>query len=551
MVNARTQWVAYALSVAVTAALVYSGSLANGFAYDDVPLLLGDPRVQSPKYWYQIFTHPYWYATGRELALYRPLTTLSFAIDWGLSGGSPVWSHGVNVVLHAAAAVLVFLLIGEFFRAPVALAGGLIFAVHPVHVEAVANIAGRAELLAAVFFLAACVIWVRSGPYTPGIARQIAVAGLGGLAICAKESAIVLPLILPLLDLARREGRPQWNEVLSYFRARIPVVTGFVVVAACYLLARLKVIGSHPPMIMHPAAEILDGRISRVITALQAWPEYGRLLLFPRTLLIDYGPRILLPATMGWNSKAIWGLFILAGLVVGGAFALYRGRFKIALLLIWFPITILPVSNLLFTAGILVAERTLYVPSVALSIAVACGLAGLMKDRGQWLRWSGILGVIVVSLAFAGRTMKRVPEWESTERIFQALVRDRPDSYRAHWYLGRVARERGDRERAAEHFTEALRLWPYRERLVMEVAGFAVEENRIGDARKLAEFAANHWPTSIDAQRLLAATSLDLGDTTTARLAVTAGLQIDSGDDVLIRIQHVVFPSVKMFDDSN
>src|SRR5690606_29986906 len=123
----------------------YAPSLGNGFAYDDVPVILLDSRVHSLGNLAAILGQPYWPAGGQELAIWRPLTTLSFAVDWALSSGAPLWFHLTNVLWHAAACGLAFLLLSALFTTPAALAGALIFAVHPVHAEAVANVVGRAE----------------------------------------------------------------------------------------------------------------------------------------------------------------------------------------------------------------------------------------------------------------------------------------------------------------------------------------------------------------------------------------------------------------------
>src|SRR5690606_31350220 len=135
--------------------------------------------------------------------------------------------------------------------------------------------------------------------------------------------------------------------------------------------------------------------------------------------------------------------------------------------------------------------------------------------------------------AFAIRSLTRAPEWESTERIFASQLRDRPDSYRAHWVLGRAARQEGRREAARRHYAEALRLWPYRESLVVEAAGFTAQDGRTADARAIAAFGAQRWPDNVHLHRMLAAFSLALGDTARAQAALAAGLRIHPSDSLL------------------
>lgn len=519
---------------ALAALALYALSLRNGFAYDDVPLILLDARVHSLRNLRDIVFGPYWPAGAEDLAIWRPLTTLSFAVDWALSDGRAAWFHATNTALNAVACVLAFLVLCEFFTPAAALVGALLFTVHPVHVEAVANVVGRAEMLAGIPMLAACLLWARRSAeeVRPTGRIVLATAVLFAVALLAKESAAMLPFLLLLIDAARGRWRLERQSIVAYVRAIGPALLALFAVLVAYASLRAAVLGGLVPARVHPAAAVLDRRSELVLTALQAWPVYLRLLLFPRTLLIDYGPRIIMPAT-AWTGPALVGFLILTGLVAGGVLAHLRGHGRAALALLWFPVAIVPVSNLLVTIGVLVAERTLYVPSFALAVAgasAAVALGRLASRAGR--RTALVLGVVGLALLGA-RSVIRVPEWDSTERIFAALARDRPDSFRAHWVLGRAARQAGDRETARAHYAEAVQLWPYRDLLVLEAAAFALEEGRLAEGRDLAAFGAERWPRNLALHRLLAAASLDLGDTTAARASIEAGLRLDPAEPLL------------------
>src|SRR5262249_25167564 len=149
---------------------------------------------------------PYWNVPGQPRNLYRPLTSMSFFVDGTLSGMRPAWFHGVNTVLHALATLLVTLLALELSggRRSVGWVAGSLFAVHPIHVEAVAGIVGRSEILAALGALGAILSHRRAlvaarvrAPLWTGAAWG---AVLGGM--LAKESAIVTPLLCVLSDAA-------------------------------------------------------------------------------------------------------------------------------------------------------------------------------------------------------------------------------------------------------------------------------------------------------------------------------------------------------------
>lgn len=527
----QTAWAA--LVVALAGALVALPALGNGFAYDDTAIIAADSRVHSfdiPA----MLTSGYW---ASELhALYRPVTTLSFALDWSIAPNGPAWFHFTNLLLHAGASALVFALLVRYFSTGAALVGGLVFAVHPVHVEAVANVVGRAELLAAFFALATLLVW---NPREPNprfrAARTLGVGMLALLAVASKESAVVLPGLLILMDFTRGEMR---DGIVSWLRRTAPGYTAVLLGLVTFVVVRTLVLGAVAPSQVEPVFEVATTHATRVMTALQAWPHYVRLLFYPRTLLADYGPRISMPI-LELNAVAIFGAVLLAAVVAGGVLAAATRRPRAAWVLLWFPLTILPVSNLLVPIGILVAERTLYLPSVALA-AAAAALAMALGPATPAIRKAGVAAVSIVLVLFAARAIVRAPEWESTDRIIAALVRDRPDAFRGEWHMARIARVRGDTIDALTGYDRAMVLWPWRQRLVVEAATYAAGTGRIVRARELAGAAVSRWPDDIEAQRLLASTALDLGDTTAARRAMRAGLAIDPADDLLRRMSQVL-----------
>ncbi len=518
MTEARTIAPGYgAVATMVAAIAVYALALGNGFAFDDAVLIPGDPRVVGGHIG-QLLAKPYW--TDPGFGLYRPLTSITFALDWALSNGAAAWFHFSNVVWHALASLLVYLLLTRFFRPAAALAGSLVFALHPVHVEAVANVVGRSELIAAVFFLAACLVWTEASLTVR--ARVTLTALCYGLAMLAKESAVVLPAVLLLLDAT------QLRPVRACLRRRGRDYALLTAVLLLFLLIRWRVLGDIAPTRLDPSLEVTTGLGDRLLTALQAWPVALRLLVFPRTLLADYGPRILMPISQ-WTLLALLGLFLLAATTIGGVWALLRGSAFWALGLLWFPITILTVSNLIIPVGVLVAERTLYLPSFALSFGIAAAVSQVPTFAAWQLRWA----LVVVLALLAVRTAVRVPEWKSTESIMLALVRDRPESFRGQWVMARMARAQPDPQRALALYAHALQLWPYRERVVQEAALYASTQRQDAWAQRLAAWGVRRWPDNVNFRRMLVAHAIDVGDTIAARRELREALRIAPADTVL------------------
>lgn len=155
------------LAIAAIAFLVFANSLWNGFALDDVPIVKENPAIRRLSNLRAIFGNGYW--PENKVFLYRPLVILSYALNYAVAGVRPFTYHLVNVLLHAGNSALVYCLFVALFKARgVALAGAAAFALHPIHTEAVANVVGRAELLANAFLLLG---WYLKGSDTPAPAR--------------------------------------------------------------------------------------------------------------------------------------------------------------------------------------------------------------------------------------------------------------------------------------------------------------------------------------------------------------------------------------------
>ncbi len=515
----------------MVALVTYALALHNGFAFDDVVLIPGDQRVQNGQLGLLLST-PYWNDTA--LSLYRPLTSLTFGLDWAVAAGSAAWFHFTNILWHGAASTLVYALLVRYFGVTAALLGGAVFAAHPVHVEAVANVVGRAELMAATFVLAGCVLWPR---IRTRAARAVVAAVLYFLAMCAKESAAVLPALLLLIDFA--DGEWSLGTLGAYLRRRAPELVALIAAFVIFMIIRTVVVGGLVPSRLDPSIEVLDSGWHRFMTALQAWPIALKVLVFPWTLLADYGPRILMPITE-WNPLAVIGLTMLIALLVGGLVALRRGERVAALGLLWYPIAILPVSNFLIPIGVLLAERTLYLPSVAFSMAIAA-LYVVLRKRRDTARLALVLAV-AIPVAYAVRSMVRVPDWKSTDSILLALVRDRPDAFRGVWHVARIERQQGDTTAALANYDLALKLWPYRELLVEESATYATSRGRAAYARNIAFYGSQRWPQNVVFHQLLAGNALDLGDTATAVRSLNRALKLHPSDSLLNQMWRAAAP---------
>jgi protein O-mannosyl-transferase len=516
-----------ALAAAFLAIVVHLHALANGFAYDDVVLILGDPRVHSLRDAAKFLAGGYW--ADPDLGLYRPLTSISFALNYAMAGPQPVAFHAVNILLHAAATALVFALLIQRLPRHAAFAGAAVFAVHPVHVEAVANVVGRGELLAAIFLLAACIVWMRGGPRTR--TTRFGVPLLFFFGLLAKESVIVLPALLVLLDAAA--DRFRMIEVASYVRRNAVAAAGLVLAAVGYFALRAAALPVLTPTRLDPALAVAAPGAERLLTALQAWPEFARLLFLPVTLLADYGPGVITPAN-GVTTMALVGALLVTGSLLAGAYFFATRHTNAGAAVLWFVIAILPVSSLLIPIGVLVAERTLYIPSVALALGVGAAFAHASRDAARTR--AAVFATCAAVILLAVRTAVRVPDWRSTESIFAAQLRDRPDSFRGQWIEAKRLRELDDPNGALTAYARAVHLWPYAPQLSLEAVSYAVELNALPVAFGLAGRIVQARPNDFEMNRILAGIALDVGDSATARTAVERGLAHEPEDELLRRM---------------
>ena len=474
-----------ALLCAAVAVLVFANSLGNDFAYDDRPIIVDNSRIHDLAELPTTLTQPYWPNTyGKELGLWRPVTTGVFGLQWALWGGAPVGFHLVNVLLNAAAAALVVVLLSHLMPLGVALLGGLVFAVHPVHTEAVANVVGMAELLSTVLYLCACILVIRS-PGSMGWGRLVSVCLLFGLACLTKESAITLPGAVVLLDGCRRDVRVR--DFRRYLRRRGPLLAGLTMVAIGVVAGRMAVLGSVASPFAPLGAEILaeDG-VARIWTVLATWPEIFRLLFFPMDLSSDYTPEVV-SVHFGWGPQNILGLVLgLSALVM--AFMSWRtGRLSARTLsarlvgfgVVWFVITAAPTSNLVFLSGVLLAERTLYLPSVGFVAGLAWLLASFHKTRPRAATFLAVLCLALMSY----RTVTRNPTWKDNLTVFSTMLAEHPESGRAQWVAGDLHYQRGRDAEGMAAYRRAIGMVGGHYTLVVEVGRSLVShgEERVGE----------------------------------------------------------------------
>lgn len=500
--------------VAGVALAAYANSLGNGFAYDDTEIVERNPVVTDGTL-SEVLGAPYWPKAVAGTGLYRPVPVASYQLEWRLWNGSAFGFHLGNVLGHAAVSLVLLVLLLRLVPVIPATAGAIVFAVHPLHVEAVANVVGRAEIYAALFYLIGCLFFLQARASRGGwrVARTVGVGVCYALALGSKEIAATLPgmlvvlgVVRPTVPSPRADGGVSGGVTGAARRVRhiivddAPMFALLTAVLGGYLIARLVVLGSLAGEIPAPELVGVTGA-ARIYTGISLWPDYLRLLLFPLDLVADYAPGVRFPAHT-LDGQVLLGLGVV-GAMAWLALRSVRSRPGVTLGIVWFALAVVPVSHLVLRAGTLLAERTLYLPSVGLSFAVAGIVSGIALHDAKTARRWGVAALVVGSGLFA-RTVERNPSWLSTFTVLETLAAEHPESYLAVRARATGLDRTGDVDQAASFYETALELAPGSYSLLTEVGDFYGRHEAWGRAEVLLLRATEILPDQPQAWRLLA-----------------------------------------------
>ncbi len=415
--------------------------IRNRFAYDDVRVIYEDTRFHSLLSLWHVLNHTYWLPKYGG-SLFRPLSSLGFALQWLAGGGSPVLFHIVSIAFYAAVCAAVFGLARQLFDKTAAFAGAAIFAVHPVHVEAVANVVGQAELGAAALVIVAVsqyIRWTRSTGLSSR--RVVALCAMYGCALMFKEKPIVLPALIVAADFAstqtaqtvRERGRRLW-----------PLLAALAFVGLAFVIWRTMVIGSVSGAGQEAGVLLGQPFRIRVLTMLPVVLEWIRLFIWPASLSADYSsPRI--DIATYFTATMIPAIVVLSG-VTAIALHVRRAHPAVMFAFVWAVIGMLIPSNLIVVTGFVLAERALFLPSVGVALLLGVLVAMAIRHAAPSSRRAVLAAACMMVVAGLVRSSLRNPVWKDNYTLLRQTVDDVPYSWKSHLMLGELLVSQGKGE---------------------------------------------------------------------------------------------------------
>jgi tetratricopeptide (TPR) repeat protein len=420
--------------LAIAVLLAYFNALGGVFQFDDYNVIVNNPAVHSLPAWLD------------SMPGIRPLLKLSYALDWTIHG-APFGFHLFNVFVHAVNSVLVYKLLRalcppriEGGWAP--LAAALLFALHPVHTEAVTYVSGRSVSLMALFYLCSVLAWLRAERDGALPAWRALSAGLFGAALLVKESAVTLPLALLLIDAVRAPQRLVLRHALWRQRWHGGV------------LAIALIAVSASPTYRHLLDVSLGARgiFENVLTQVNAIGYLAGQLVLPWRMNIDPDlpvlSRVTLPILLQSASMAI---IALAGLRNVGR----HPRLSFAVL--WFFLHLLPTNSLLPRLDV-ANDRQLYLASAGVFFAVGIGVENLMHQANR-RRFVGAVAVLVL-LGLGIATVQRNQVYGSQVAFWEAALEKSPGKPRVANNLGYAYQQAGRLAEAKLAYQQAIELDP-------------------------------------------------------------------------------------------
>lgn len=483
----RTTWVLTAL-VATATIVAYSGTLGNDFVnYDDNLYVTGNRQVRQGL----TLEGVAWAFSTTDTGNWHPLTWLSHMTDVQLFGLDPRGHHAVSLLLHLTNSLILFLVLqamtGASWRS---LAVAVFFSVHPLHVESVAWVAERKDVLGAFFWMVCMGLYARYAR-RPSRGRYAMLAAAFAVGLMTKPMLVTLPFALLLLDFwpLQRTGTGQAGAGESPF-AR-----------ASYL----RLLGEKTPLLfLSAASSVVTFLAQQQEGAITRFGQLGAADRFANALVsyVAYILKMVVPADLAFfypypaSGHPPWKPIVAAVLLAAvSAMVLLAGRRRGYLVTgwLWYLGTLLPVIGIVQVGAQSMADRYTYLPSIGVFLAVTWGISDLAGERRVPRSVLAASSVAVICL-LAAVTRTQVGYWKNSVTLFRHAVDVTDDNYVAHDALGIALAGEGDLAGAIAQFTEAVKSRPNDPESLTDLGLALAGTGRTGEAKRAYERAIASRP---------------------------------------------------------
>ncbi|XP_044010083.1 protein O-mannosyl-transferase TMTC4-like [Aphidius gifuensis] len=482
----------------------------NGkFVFDDSPAITTNPDVTTTEL-SKIFKNDFWgnklthYQSHRS---YRPLTIMTFRFHYWLRGQlDPVDFHIVNLILHSFVCLLTYwvfniLLTNKFKH--LAFYASALFAVHPVHTEAVSGIVGRADILCTIFVWLSILFYNRS-VYSNNIlalcinliitiifitiAMLCKETGITAIGICVTYDLIIvqknsLQDFLKILNLNWLNKSKIYDNFRFIIRILLLTLIGFVLLAVRFSLMGFSTPKFQP--VDNPAS-FLDSIYLRHINYHYIYSLNFWLLICPEWLCFDWSMGCV-PLISNFDLRIffIFILWFIIGLMI--RFIWIRKKHEdsryMLMGILMLTIPFLPASNIFFNVGFVIAERTLYLPSAGYLLIFVICLDKLFYKLGYSKLNMTIFGILFIT--WFARSCSRSSQWNNENYLFNSALSVCPLNAKVHYNVAKSAADMGNILLAELEYKEAIRLHPDYAQAMNNLGNLLKDQEKYNDAEKL------------------------------------------------------------------
>jgi len=465
---------------------VFGNALFNGFVYDDHFQILDNEWIKDAKYIPKIFSTNVWEFEGEVSNYYRPLMHLSYMACYYIFGIEPFGFHLVNVIFHIGVSLLLFFIILRMLEGittsypvspfPPALAGAVLYAVHPVHTEAVTWVAGIPELSFSFFYLLSFYLYL-SATAVKNLSFLLSLLSFF-LAILCKETALTLPLIIVCYDFSFRRNKLIFPDLLKRYLI-------FFMVCGTYLVLRFSVLGNFAPLKRHSNLNVYE----YFINIFPLFSKYLKKLFFPVNLNAFH---VLHPISSLLTIKGIVSIVIFLLFVIS-MFISFKKNKEAFFSLNLIALPLIPVLYIPALGENTFSDRYLYLPSAGFVMLLSIMIFWLNAYKAKYFNFI-LVSFLIIICFYAFNTIERNKIWENDFSLWKDTVKKSPDSAfalnelgiaytgkgmfddaikryvaalkinpdfaRAHNNLGMAYMSMGQIDKAIEHYNEALKISP-------------------------------------------------------------------------------------------